>query len=361
FTTPTEIQSKSLPVTLAGDHDLIGAAETGSGKTFAFGLPILQHLAARAPQKGKEDLGCTGLILAPTRELAIQVTDHLNRVAKFMRVKIVSIVGGMSEQKQKRLLSSRPDVVVATPGRLWELAREDQDVISRLRKISFLAIDEADRMLESGHFKDLDHILDAISLRRRDTDESSKKVSKRRTFIFSATLIQDGRLKMRLNKPMKFKGGAPTFDDLLKRLEFQDPKPVYIDVTSTSVMATSLVETQIECLHTDKDAFLYYILTRYPGRTLVFVNSIDAIRRLVPVLGLVGVKAYGLHAEMQQRMRLKNLDRFRDSPDAVLIASDVAARGLDIPNVEHVVHYQLPRTAELYVHRSGRTARGGGG
>ncbi|KAJ3286470.1 ATP-dependent RNA helicase [Borealophlyctis nickersoniae] len=357
FTAPTEIQSKTLPVTLGGERDLIGAAETGSGKTLAFGLPILQSLAQRTVV-GKEDPGCHALILAPTRELAIQVTDHLKAVAKFMRVKIVAVVGGMSAQKQRRLLTTRPDVVVATPGRLWELVAEDDALLARLRRISFLAIDEGDRMLESGHFKDLDHILAAISPNRKDDSQVATKGKHcRRTFIFSATLVDDARFKLNLSKPTKKKGGPPTFEDLLHRLEFQDVDPVYINVTPEGAMASQLLETKIDCLHTDKDAYLYYIIARYPGRTLVFVNSIDAIRRLVPVLTLMKVQAFGLHAEMQQRQRLKNLDRFRDTPSAVLIASDVAARGLDIPNVEHVVHYQLPRTGDLYVHRSGRTAR----
>ncbi|KAI8918229.1 P-loop containing nucleoside triphosphate hydrolase protein [Powellomyces hirtus] len=351
FSAPSEIQAKTLPTAMDGKRDVIGAAQTGSGKTLAFGLPILQSIAKRVVV-GK-DPGLHALILTPTRELAMQVTDHLKNASQFMAVRIVSIVGGMSIPKQKRQISTRPDIIVATPGRLWELASEDDNLLARLRNIKSLAIDEADRMLEAGHFKDLDSILGAISMNRRDKPVDLV----RRTFIFSATLVQDSRLKQKLKSTKKQKSGGPSMANLLKRLEFQDPNPLYVNCLPEQVTADNLLETRIDCLHTDKDAYLYYILIRYPGRTIVFVNSIDAIRRLVPILTHMRIKAFGLHAEMQQRQRLKNLDRFREATDAVLIASDVAARGLDIPNIEHVVHYQLPRSADLYVHRSGRTAR----
>ncbi|TPX64119.1 hypothetical protein SpCBS45565_g06086 [Spizellomyces sp. 'palustris'] len=352
FCTPTEIQRSTLPLVLDGTRDVIGAAQTGSGKTLAFGLPILQSIALRT--NTAKDPGLHALILTPTRELALQVTEHLKQVARFMKAKIVPIVGGISVPKQKRLISTKPDIIVGTPGRLWELISEDAALLARLRGIKYLVMDEADRMLESGHFRELDHILKAVSVKHR----AKPSTVERRTFIFSATLVHDGRLKQKLKKGSKKQSShVSSLDDLLDRLEFQDPEPCYVNVLPESVTADKLLETRIDCLHTEKDAFLYYILTRYAGRTIVFVNSIDAIRRLVPVLSHMKVKALPLHAEMQQRQRLKNLDRFRESKDAVLVASDVAARGLDIPNIEHVVHYQLPRTADLYVHRSGRTAR----
>ncbi|KAJ3024286.1 ATP-dependent RNA helicase [Thoreauomyces humboldtii] len=352
FTTPSEIQAKTLPTAMKGDRDVIGAAQTGSGKTLAFGLPILQSIAQRVVTS--KDPGLHALILTPTRELAMQVTDHLKKAAKFMpTVRVVSIVGGMSIPKQKRQLSTRPDIIVATPGRLWELAGEDDSLLLRLRNIKFLCIDEADRMLEAGHFKDLDNILGAISMKRRDKPTNLV----RRTFIFSATLVGNSKLKQKLKTNKKKQGSGPSLSDLLTKIEFADSNPLYVNCLPEQVTADGLLETRIDCLHTEKDAFLYYILMRYPGRTIVFVNSIDAIRRLVPVLTHMRVKAFGLHAEMQQRQRLKNLDRFKDATDAVLIASDVAARGLDIPGIEHVIHYQLPRSADLYVHRSGRTAR----
>ncbi len=148
---------------------------------------------------------------------------------------------------------------------------------------------------------------------------------------------------------------------MLKKVEFRDKDPLYVNLTTTQVVASRVVESKIDCIKTEKDTMLYYILCRYTGKTIVFVNSIDAIRRLVPILSNLVENVYGLHAEMQQKQRLKNLDRFKSNDNAILIASDVASRGLDIPLVDHVIHYQLPRTAEIYVHLSGRTARGADG
>ncbi|TPX34689.1 hypothetical protein SmJEL517_g02745 [Synchytrium microbalum] len=374
FGTPTEIQSAVLPIALQSERDVIGAAETGSGKTLAFGLPILQSIITSTPSiLTKRDKNATlqALILTPTRELALQVAEHLNNVAKVnTHIHIIALVGGMSTYKQERLLRSRPHIIVATPGRLWELSTKDEGILTRLRQIKFLVLDEADRMLEAGHFRDLEHILRALSFKRKITndvdytetmdvgsEDDEVRPAPRQTFVFSATLIQDARLKRKLKKSNKGSFEGPSMKELLGRLEFRDPNPEYVNCIK-SAMAKKITETRIECLLTDKDAYLYYLLIRYPGRTLVFVNSIDAIRRLVPIFTLLNIPAMGFHAEMQQRQRLKNLDKFISNPKTVLFASDAAARGLDIPHVEHVVHYQLPRTAELYVHRSGRTARG---
>ncbi|KAJ3239361.1 ATP-dependent RNA helicase [Chytriomyces hyalinus] len=422
FANPTDIQIKSLNAALdttrkgAGalsGRDVIGAAATGSGKTLAFGLPVIQELARRdvvegvviqgktAPE-GKEDgeadlegddadesdeedaevtkpfnngekkeritRPCTALIMTPTRELAQQVVEHLRAVAKYTSAKIVPIFGGMSLHKQRRMLSHSPDIIVATPGRLWELASEDDSLRASLKCIKFLILDEADRMLESNHFRDLESILNAISLNRQDdaVHESFKPPSKRQTFVFSATLLDNpSSLSKKLSSKQperapskKHKGLATNLKEFLARLELNPEGPLYIQALTKTLMAAGLTEARIEVLDEDKDAAVYYLLTRYPnGRTIVFVNSIDSVRRLCPVLKVCGVDAVALHSEMQQRQRLKFLDRFRASPSTVLIATDVAARGLDIPSVEHVIHFHLPRSADLYVHRSGRTAR----
>ncbi|KAJ1955826.1 ATP-dependent RNA helicase [Linderina pennispora] len=350
FTQPTEIQAKTLSKAIAG-RDIIGAAETGSGKTLAFGVPMVQCLATH---KGKKWTGPTGLVLTPTRELAIQVTDHLQALAKFVRARVVPIVGGMSEAKQQRLLSSFPDIIVATPGRFWDLVSTNDEYLKQLQSIRFLAIDEADRMLEPGHFKELSFIFKAVN------EQTIKGTGgERQTFVFSATLLKDMQFRAH-RAPKKKNANKPkpgSMEDLILRVGFQDPKPFFVDVTRADATAATLTEARIDCLAAERDIYLYYFLVRYPARTLVFVNSIDAIRRLVPILRLLQVPVFGLHAQMEQRQRLKNVDRFRDTPNAVLVASDVAARGLDIPHVDHVVHYQLPRSGDLYVHRSGRTAR----
>jgi ATP-dependent RNA helicase DDX24/MAK5 len=198
--------------------------------------------------------------------------------------------------------------------------------------------------------------------------------SNMQTFIFSATLSKALQVNLKRRKKvkqfikkknMKNKENATTLEDLMERVDFRDEEPVVIDLTPGQGLPDGLFETKIECVAKDKDLYLYYFLLRYPGRTLVFVNSIDGIRRLAPILGQLNIPAYPIHSQLQQKQRLKNLDRFRafdktgKASNCVLLATDVAARGLDIPSVEHVVHYQLPRSADTYVHRSGRTARAG--
>ncbi|KAI9306160.1 P-loop containing nucleoside triphosphate hydrolase protein [Cunninghamella echinulata] len=350
FCEPTPIQQKTLPKAMEG-RDIIGVAETGSGKTLAFGIPIVDYILRQKERAST----LTGLILAPTRELAIQVKDHIQNISIFGDVKVAAIVGGMSIQKQERQLKYVPDIIVATPGRLWEILS------------TFLVLDEADRMLEKGHFQELSNILDELSSRKENTTEwpeeateEEKKVIKRnigkhQTFIFTATLDKNIRFNVKSKRKPKKSQGSIT--DLVERIEFSDENPVLVNMTSEKKVASRLVEAKVDCLKTEKDLYVYYFVTRYPGRTILFVNSIDAIRRLVPVFKLLNVEVLGLHAQMQQKQRLKNLDRFKANDRAVLVASDVAARGLDIPLVEHVIHYQLPRSGEIYVHRSGRTAR----
>lgn len=180
------------------------------------------------------------------------------------------------------------------------------------------------------------------------------------TFVFSATLSKD--LQKNLKKRQRWKGKknrkpASTLDDLVMKLDFRDPDPTVIDLSPEGGVVSTLKESKIDCLANDKDAYLYYFLLRYPGRSLVFLSSIDGIRRLLPLMELLEVNAFPLHSQLEQRQRLKNLDRFKNTPNSVLLATDIAARGLDIPSVDHVVHYQVPRSADVYVHRNGRTAR----
>lgn len=364
FTAPTPIQENSLPLAMDG-RDIIGSAETGSGKTLAFGIPIINYLATHPAREG-----LAGLILTPTRELAIQVRDHIDKMSVFSNVRVVAIVGGMSIQKQERLVKQKPDIIVATPGRLWEIFSNNPEYMDMLKHIKFLVLDEADRMLEKGHFEELTSLLNALSTKRQDTTEwpeevdqgTTKKtlpqdVGKHQTFIYTATLSKDLRFNVKAKKKKLPVKATNTMEDLLRRIEFADEDPALVDMTSENVVASRLLEAKVDCVNTDKDLYVYYFVTRYPGRTIVFVNSIDAIRRLVPIFKLLNVEVLGLHAQMQQKQRLKSLDRFKANPKAVLVASDVAARGLDIPLVDHVIHYQLPRSGEIYVHRSGRTAR----
>ncbi|XP_035787539.1 ATP-dependent RNA helicase DDX24-like [Anopheles albimanus] len=403
FKTPTEIQEKSLPAAIFGHRDLLGAAETGSGKTLAFGLPMLEGIrklkqlnepivydnddesatvhgdheltprpeddelsaedqkvfAMGGGKKGKNQpvdpsKPLYGLILTPTRELAVQINDHLKSVTKYTDINIATVFGGLAAVKQERMLRKCPEIVIATPGRLWELIQAGNQHLAKVMHIRFLVIDETDRMLEKGHFEELKQLLELIN-----SNEEAKK--RRRNYIFSATLTMDHDLPEHLKKnPKKAKKvmketPGQRLNNLIQTIGMTNPKVV--DLTKEQATAQTLTESRILCQTPHKDFYLYYFLERHPGRTLVFCNSIECVRRLVSLFEYLNCHPLSLFGSMQQRQRLKNLERFTSNPKALLIATDVAARGLDIPNVDHVIHYQVPKTTENYVHRSGRTAR----
>ncbi|CAN1144784.1 DEAD-box ATP-dependent RNA helicase 13 [Linum perenne] len=386
FKEPTGIQKACIPAGAHQGKDVIGAAETGSGKTLAFGLPILQRLLEERDKAEKllDDKGdevekyapsgvLRALIITPTRELAIQVTDHLKEAAKGISVRVIPIVGGMSTEKQERLLRGRPEIIVGTPGRLWELMSGGEEHLVQLHSLSFFVLDEADRMIENGHFRELQSIIDMLPMssssatdQSQDTEtcvtESSVQRKKRQTFVFSATLALSADFRKKLKRgSVKSKQTASTelnsIENLSERAGMRANVAI-VDLTNASVMASKLAESFVECAEEDKDAYLYYLLSVHgQGRTIVFCTSIAALRHVSSLLRLLGINVSTLHAQMQQRARLKAIDRFRSTGHGILIATDVAARGLDIPGVRTVVHYQLPHSAEVYVHRSGRTAR----
>ncbi|KAL4705452.1 hypothetical protein ACJJTC_007024 [Scirpophaga incertulas] len=301
------------------------------------------------------------LILTPTRELAIQVSRHLIAVAKYTGIRIATIVGGMAAVKQERELRYSPEVVVATPGRLWELINQGEPHLQQLQYVKFLAIDETDRMVERGHFEELQ-----LMLERLNADEACR--STRQNFVFSATLtmVHDLPAHMRgkkvtkrgkiINRNIQKMTPELKIKRLVAMIGITNPK--VIDTTAENFgTSKTLREFVIQSTKEDKDIYLYYVLRMHPGRTIVFSNSIGNVKRLAQLLTVLKCRPIPLHAFMAQRTRLRNLERFRDDPCGILVASDVAARGLDIPNVDHVIHYDVPRTAEQYVHRSGRTAR----
>ncbi|TIB71565.1 hypothetical protein E3Q23_02218 [Wallemia mellicola] len=320
------------------------------------------------------------LVLCPTRELALQVAGELKKFAPRVqdisrRVNVATVVGGMSIQKQKRQLQYA-NIVVATPGRLWEVLLDDGTLAKRAIRSQFLVIDEADRMIEAGHFEEMDKILrmtqrtsksstaafqDEFESTEIGLPEEVPATDDMQTMVFSATLSKD--LQQNLKRKRKAGSGKKkqevksSLDDLLMRLDFRDLEPSIIDLSPVNKVVSTLEEARVDCLSTDKDLYLYYFLLRYPGKTLVFVSSIDAIRRMIPLLETLKQHVFPLHSGLQQRQRLRNFDRFKSLPNAVMIATDVAARGLDVPSVDHVIHYQVPRTADAYIHRSGRTAR----
>ncbi|CUM56379.1 unnamed protein product [Debaryomyces tyrocola] len=376
FEKPTAIQKRTIPLAIEG-KDVIGKAITGSGKTLAYGIPILErHLQkmSKANQGKKKVINPpTGIIFAPTRELAHQVVDHLNKIAKFTPLSqhgIVSITGGLSIQKQERLLSHGPGIVVATPGRFLELLQKDMALVQRLSCTDIVVLDEADRLLQDGHFDEFVKILELFGKHRpRDNKELEWKWQ---TLVFSATFSRDlfGKLDKHLksNKNKEEMGSSLIDNDeilqlLNDKLKFKDSKPTLVDANPKEMVAGQITEALVECGPTERDLYLYYFLLLYPGSTLVFANSIDSVKRLAPFLNNLKVPTFSIHSSMIQKQRLRTLERFKEASSknstAVLIASDVAARGLDIPNIDHVAHYHLPRSADVYIHRSGRTGRAG--
>ncbi|OWB62925.1 organic cyclic compound binding protein [[Candida] boidinii] len=393
FTSPTLIQKLAIPLALDG-KDIVGKAITGSGKTLAYGIPILNNALAKlsATENVKENKLLkvpAGLIFAPTRELATQVVKHLKKLIEyspFNENTVVSLTGGLSIQKQERLLFHNPQIIVATPGRCLELIEKDNNIATQLASIDTMVFDEADRLLQDGHFEEVDKILEILQNFR----PSEVKHKKYQSLVFSATFSKElfGKLDKKppsnSNNKNKKKGKKnnnkrkveeveemdatvqEVMDILGKKLKFRS-KPSFIDANPTELVANKITEAMIPCMPTERDLYLYYFLLMFPGTTLVFTNSKDSVKRLAPLLNALNVPTVSLHSSMIQKQRLRSLERFNENctkaiknkTSSVLIASDVAARGLDIPNIQHVVHYHLPRSADLYVHRSGRTARAG--
>lgn len=381
FSKPTPIQESVIPEVLIG-HDVIGKASTGSGKTLAFGVPILERFleAPTGPDGKRARKTPLALILSPTRELARQLEDHLASLfsgALSKKPWIATLTGGMSMQKQQRLLKDA-DVVVATPGRLWDIISSGKGVADALKKIDFLVLDEADRLLSEGQFKELEEILNALDrIDDKGEDEAEEEPNtkiaaatnaERQTLVFSATFDRGLGKKLvgKVNRQKNLSGNKESVEYLLSKLNFREEAPKFIDVNPVNQMATGLREGLIECGGTEKDLYLYALLLLNPtSRAIVFTNSIAAVRRITPLLQNLEVNAVGLHSGMAQKARMRSIERFSSISETsktapcVLITTDVAERGLDIKNVDLVIHYHLPRKANGYIHRSGRTARAG--
>lgn len=351
FTAPTQIQAECLPSAIRDRMDIIGAAQTGSGKTLAFGLPMLTYVSKEKKVASTVDShgSLKGLILVPTRELCMQVFKALDSISRNVGIRVVPIVGGISHQKQERLISKHPpEIVVATPGRYWELVSQGHRHINDYSALKFLVLDEADKMVQQGHFEELTSIFQLVS--------NSSAIFQ--TFVFSATLTLPSELKQRLRKGGGGASGGASLEQLMDAVPFSSKrKPKVIDISPEKRLAENITESFVSCPEKERDAYVYCLLAAHPGRTIVFVNAISSVRRLGAVLKVLGLPVKTLHAGMQQRARLKALDTFSNSDDGVLVATDVAARGIDVKNVKCVIHYQIPATADTYVHRSGRTAR----
>ncbi len=311
FVTPTPIQIKAIPAAMQGD-DVIGIAQTGTGKTLAFGLPMIERLARH---KGR------GLVILPTRELALQVEEELNKLGSKLGMKTVVLIGGANMGKQIRDLKAKPHVIVCTPGRLID--HMEQKTI-RLDEVKILVLDEADRMLDMGFAPQLARILTSVP-------------KDRQTLLFSATMPQD--IVTIANKHMK--------------------TPVRIEVAQQGTASERVTQELIIVHKAEKLALLKSILGEYKGTILVFSRTKHGAKKICAAVKVMGHTAAELHANKSLSQRREALEGFKIGRYRVLIATDIAARGIDVKGIELVINYDLPDASEDYVHRIGRTGRAG--
>jgi len=317
--TPTPIQAQAIPHIMAG-RDLMGLAQTGTGKTAAFGLPLLHRLLDIGHPPGPKNV--RALILAPTRELTLQIKDNLEVFTKGTPVKVTMVVGGASLFRQAQALARGTDVLVATPGRLIDLL-ERGDV--SLEQCGYLVLDEADHMLDMGFIHSLRKIAKHIPL-------------KRQTLLFSATMPKDI---------------SEIADTYLR-------DPIRVQVTTTGKTADKVTQGVHFLPNGDKARVLEEYLKKHPGeQALVFGRTKHGSEKLMKLLAAWGFKAGSIHGNKSQSQRDRTLTDFRNGELDVLVATDVAARGIDIPTVRHVYNFDMPNVPENYVHRIGRTARAG--
>jgi ATP-dependent RNA helicase RhlE len=319
YETPTPIQAQAIPALLAG-KDLLGVAQTGTGKTAAFAIPILQQLSAnRAAPVPKSP---RALILAPTRELAIQIGDAFRTYGRFLGLRNTVVVGGVGYAQQIDALRRGVDILIATPGRLMDHMQAGQ---VRLDRVTHLVLDEADRMLDMGFVRDVRKIVAALPKRRH-------------SMFFSATM-------------------PPDVSKLASEMLFQ---PVRVEVTPQVITVDKITQNVHFVNSGDKRMHLIKLLEDAAlARVIVFTRTKHAANRVAETLERAKIPADSIHGNKSQNARQKALERFRTGRARVLVATDIAARGIDVDGITHVVNYELPNVPETYVHRIGRTARAG--
>ena len=318
YETPTPIQSRAIPVSLGG-RDVLGTAQTGTGKTAAFALPILHLLDRERPHSDK---GPRALILTPTRELALQIDRSFKTYGRQLKLRTSVLVGGIPVQKQIASLQRRPDILVATPGRLLDLINQDKVRLSRVRKF---VLDEADRMLDMGFIPDVRRIAELLP-------------DKRQTFFFSATM------------PREVEKLANTLLGVSVRIEI-DPVATVADRITQTVMFVEKANKRALLTSMLKDIKV--------SRALVFTRTKHRANRITRQLKDRGISADAIHGNKTQKARELALSRFDHGRVKVLVATDIAARGIDVDGISHVINYELPNEPESYIHRVGRTARAG--
>ncbi|KAI9039193.1 RNA-dependent ATPase RRP3 [Aspergillus affinis] len=316
YKAPTKIQAQAIPIALQG-RDLIGLAETGSGKTAAFVLPILQNLM-ETPQS------LHSLILAPTRELAQQISQVVEALGSLISVRCTLLIGGVDMVSQSIALGKKPHVIVATPGRLLDHMENTKGF--SLRQLKFLVLDEADRLLDMDFGPLLDKILKILPKQNR------------KTYLFSATMSSKV--------------------ESLQRASLVNP--VRLSISSKYQTVSTLIQRYVFLPHKYKDIYLVYLLNEWAGQTgVIFTRTIHETQRVTLMLRNLGYGSIPIHGQLSQSSRMASITKFKAKARNLLIATDVAARGLDIPSVDFVLNYDLPSDSQSYIHRVGRTARAG--
>ncbi len=322
YTSPTPIQEKAIPHILAG-KDLVGCAQTGTGKTAAFAIPIIHNLH-RIVGSSKKTKQIRCLVVTPTRELAVQIGESFDTYGKYTNLRQLTIFGGVSQVPQVDQLKKGIDILIATPGRLLDLHKQGFIDFDHLH---FLVLDESDLMLDMGFINDVRKIVKLVPTNRQ-------------TLLFSATM------------PMAIRELADTFLN----------KPEYVSVTPVSSTA-EIIEQQIYFVDkTDKRGLLYHLIRNENlSNVLVFVRTKHGADNVVKALKKHGVNSEAIHGDKSQTARQRVLDHFKNKEISVLVATDIAARGIDIESLPYVINFDLPNIPETYVHRIGRTGRAGNG
>lgn len=320
YSTPTPIQQQAIPVVLQG-RDILGCAQTGTGKTAAFAIPVIQ-LVLRDKQRDPRNRGIKALVLTPTRELAIQIDESFKAYGKYTGVSSLVIFGGVSQHSQVLAIQKGVDVLVATPGRLLDLIQ--QNILS-LRDIPLLVLDEADRMLDMGFVHDVKKVI-------------ARMQSRSQTLFFSATMAPEIMVLA---------------DALLKN-------PVKVEVTPVSSTADTVQQHIYFVEKKDKGELLTHVLKANKIETaLVFARTKHGADNIAKKLNRSGFKAEAIHGNKSQNARQRALNQFKSKEIHVLVATDIAARGIDIDELAYVINFELPNVPETYVHRIGRTGRAG--
>ena len=324
FTYCTPIQAEILPSTLSG-KDAFGKAQTGTGKTAAFLIAVMTRMLNN-PIQGKRNSGTPRvLIIAPTRELVLQISEEARQIGKYCDLKIISVFGGMDYDKQRKLLAGSPvDIIVATPGRLLDFQRR-RDL--NLKKVEILILDEADRMLDMGFIPDVRKII-----------YSTPPKEKRQTLLFSATL-----------------------NDTITRLANSWTRnPVTVEIEPEQIAVDTVDQVVYIVTAKQKFALLYNVIARQNlERVLIFCNRRDEVNRLAEMLTRYGIRCSILTGDVPQKKRVQRLEGFKSGEIQVIVATDVVARGIHIEGMDHVINFRLPHDPEDYVHRIGRTGRAG--